>query len=181
MRNVKVVSFAEGPIDAVLIRIPPRVEMTIQRDQLPPAVMSRHQRYLAIASMDGEIESLGSDVDQDYLRDDLCWDIPPAQTTLHPLPHVEDVLTGPALDVEDVLTGPAIVAPPPAEPTLVEPVPAEPVPAEKAPDEAMIKVSSNEAGKVVSSDMKADEVAYVDTIEPASDTPATPRRKKGRR
>lgn len=166
MRNVKVVSFAEGPIDAVLIRIPPRVEMTIQRDQLPPAVMSRYQRYLAIASMDGEIESLGSDVDQAYLRDDLCWDIPPAQTTLHPLP-----------SEEDVLTGSEIVAPPsPTEPVLVEPTPTE-----KAPDEAVIKVSSNEDGKVVSSDVKADEVAYVDTIEPASDTPSTPRRRKGRR
>jgi hypothetical protein len=155
MRNVKVVSFAESPVDAVLIRIPPRVEMIIQRDQLPPAVLSRWQRWLAISSMDGEIEVLGSDVDLAFLRDELRWDVP---------------------------SKPEIQPPVPVMPAVVEPAPK--AAETKIPDDLVgqeIVIKPDESGRIIEDEKIVGSIEPVEAPKTSPDAEQSQRRKKGKR
>jgi hypothetical protein len=75
MRNVRVVSFKEGVIEAGTARLRTRREEIIQEDQLYPYAMTDHGMYLAIANMDKNLEKIGAMADPMVLKD-LGWSVP---------------------------------------------------------------------------------------------------------
>lgn len=75
MRNVRVVSFKDGIIEAGTATLRTRRETVIQEDQLYPYAITKHAADLAIANMDGNLEMIGDNADPAVLRD-LGWSVP---------------------------------------------------------------------------------------------------------
>ena len=79
MRNVQVISFHEGMVEAGTTRIQPETPQTIQLDQLEPKFMQTYGALIAYANMEGLVEFQGSAltrVHEVYIEKEIGWEFP---------------------------------------------------------------------------------------------------------